>query len=100
MNAAMLERSKTIYCRLALLCMLVMMGCKSDCNKLCSRQQTCVKADKEERSALHPDKQVELCVRVCEAAVSDPRRSESMKKGLKCADKPCSEFKECLKAVE
>ena len=96
----MMERYKTTICRLALLCFLFVLGCKSDCHKLCNRQQTCVKAKTEQRAALHPEKQVELCVRVCSAALSDPDRSKAMSRGLKCADKSCGEFQDCLKAAE
>ena len=76
-------------------------GCKSECRALCERQLECVSlpAEQVDGSKLNREKQREVCERLCETAVDDPKKKDGMAAALECGKLACGEFESCLTEI-
>ncbi|HIA03192.1 MAG TPA: hypothetical protein EYN06_08815 [Myxococcales bacterium] len=76
---------------------LFLVSCKSDCARLCARQQQCSASTEDDSTTmLRVENQRELCAVVCEAVLEDEKKRSGMRKALKCADSECTDFQECM----
>lgn len=74
----------------------IALGCRSQCHKLCARQEECHGSEAAGDEALDAVKRQQLCQTVCDGALHDPEREEAMQAAFACLSASCEDLRSCV----